>query len=305
MIYFHIYLSLHRIDFEKMPHKRKKSLFQKLKRKYRLIIYNDTTFEEVLNFRLSTMNVINVTVIFSILMVLLTTTIIAFTPLRQFIPGYPTESLHRKIVRNAVAVDSLRIELELRDKYLGNLRSIILGEEIKENQVISDSKTDYSKIEFSRSKEDSILRAQVEEEELYNLSSKAESNDLPSKFSDLQYFPPVKGIITDKFNPAANHNGVDIVAGKNEVIKATLDGTITLATWSPKTGNMICIQHSYNIVSVYKHVSSILKTEGQKVRAGDAIAIIGNTGEYSTGPHLHFELWKDGKPVNPEKFISF
>lgn len=288
-----------------MNRKRKKSLLRKLRNKYRLIIYSDNTFEEILNFRLSRLNVINFGVIFSIVMVTLTTIIIAFTPLRQFIPGYPTESLRRSIIRNAITIDSLQTELDLRGQYLGNLKSIILGEEPKTHQVLSDSTTDYSKIEFSRSKEDSILRAQVEEEEKYNLTSKSAKSDVINQFTDLQFIAPVKGIITDKFNPAKEHSAVDIVASKDEVVKAVLDGTITLATWTPKTGNIIYIQHKYNIVSIYKHVATILKTEGQKVKAGDAIAIIGNTGEYSTGPHLHFELWKDGKPVNPEKYISF
>ena len=142
-----------------MNRKRKKSLLRKLKSKYRLIIYSDNTFEEILNFRLSRMNVINFAVIFSIIMVTLTTVIIAFTPLRQFIPGYPSESLRRKIVRNSIAVDSLKVELELRDGYLSNLRSVILGEETKEHQVVTDSKQDFSKIEFTRLKENSILKA--------------------------------------------------------------------------------------------------------------------------------------------------
>ncbi|OFY76594.1 MAG: hypothetical protein A2265_11155 [Bacteroidetes bacterium RIFOXYA12_FULL_33_9] len=238
-------------------------------------------------------------------MILLTTFVIAFTPLRKLIPGYPNSSTQRAIIRNAILVDSLEYELNLRDGYLQNLKSIIEGELPKTHQVQSDTSIRYADIKFTVSKEDSILRAQVEEEEKLNLSLNNKSSNTNEQIYNLQFFPPVKGMITNTFNPNENHNGTDIVASPNEVVKSVLDGTVTLVTWSPNTGNIIHIQHRHNLVSIYKHVAEILKKEGQKVKAGDAIAVFGNTGEYSSGPHLHFELWHNGKPVNPEDYIAF
>ncbi len=121
----------------------------------------------------------------------------------------------------------------------------------------------------------------------------------------MHFFPPVKGIITRGFNPMEGHYGIDMVAAPNEVVKATLDGTVTMSTWTLETGYVIQIQHDYELISVYKHNATLFKSVGQKVVAGDAIAIVGNSGELTTGPHLHFELWHDRVPLNPVEYIVF
>ena len=122
---------------------------------------------------------------------------------------------------------------------------------------------------------------------------------------NLHFFLPIKGIVTNGFNVENGHLATDIVAQPNEPVLATLEGTVTLATWSLQEGYIIMIQHNYNIVSIYKHNESLLKKQGDHVTAGEPIAIIGNTGELTTGPHLHFELWYNGTPLNPEDYIAF
>ncbi|MFC2129595.1 M23 family metallopeptidase, partial [Bacteroidota bacterium] len=159
-------------------------------------------------------------------------------------------------------------------------------------------------IVFTRSENDSILREQVEAEEQFRLSV-IEQNSIGKNLHELHFFTPVQGIITNSFNPLENHYGVDLVAGPNEVVKATLDGTVTLAAWTLETGYVVQIQHGNNLMSVYKHNAELFKSEGQIVNAGDAIAVIGNSGELTTGPHLHFELWHNGVPLDPVKYIVF
>ena len=154
-----------------------------------------------------------------------------------------------------------------------------------------------------KAKEDSLLRDYVEREDSYSL--KATSASSSSSESRLYYFTPLKGTVTNTFNQAEAHFGVDIVAPKNEAIKAALDGTVIFADWTVETGYVIQLQHKNNITSIYKHNSVLLKEVGQRVKAGEAIAIIGNTGKLSSGPHLHFELWKEGKAIDPMQFINF
>lgn len=289
-----------------MAEKNKQSLLKKLKYKYRLILYNDNTYEEILNYRLSRLNVLNFTVLFSIIMITLTTVVIAFTPLRELIPGYPNSSTRRNIIRNSIVIDSLEYELTRRDVYLSNIKSIINGDIPKTHQTKSDTSVRYSDIDFSISKQDSILRAQVEEEEKFNIYEEDQIDKVSSEqIYNIEFFPPIKGMITNSFNPTKSHNGTDIVASNEETVKAALSGTVTLVTWSPNTGNIIHIQHKDNFISIYKHIAEILVKEGQEVKTGDAIAVFGNTGEYSSGPHLHFELWHNGKPVNAEDYIVF
>jgi len=167
--------------------------------------------------------------------------------------------------------------------------------------VIAELEFDPKKANYARSTEDSILRAEIEKEDLVNLSPNFNRDDK----TNYLLFPPVKGTITDKFNPQREHFGIDVAAAKDAAIKAIDEGTVTLAAYTAETGYIIQIQHDNDLISVYKHNSSLLKKQGEKVRAGEAIAIIGETGEYSSGPHLHFEMWRNGVALNPEIFFSF
>ena len=286
--------------------KKRKKLIHKLNNKYRLIIYNDKTFEELFWVRLSRLNLFTIIGISAIILITIVTIAIAYTPLREFIPGYPNGEMTSKIKLNSLKVDSLENEIMLRDKYFNNLKMIIDGKSL-ENSKLSMSKDTtlkYKNISFKISKEDSAFRNQVEEDEKYNLllfDGKQNKED----FNSLHFFTPLKGLLTNHFSLSENHYGVDIVSGPDEVISATLDGTVILSTWTLETGYIIEIQHSANLISVYKHISQRLKEEGSKVKAGEAIAIIGNSGELSTVPHLHFELWRNGVPLNPENYIVF
>lgn len=287
-----------------MATEKKKHIVNKLKHKYRLIIYNDNTFEEVWYMRLSRLNVFTFVGTGLFLLIVLVTVLIAFTPIREFIPGYPDGNMRRNIVNNVHKLDSLEHELEIRDRYFASINRIIRGEVPISYENENDSVVRYEDISFTKSEHDSILRQQIEEEELFNLSVLT-SPGQKTDFSTIHFFPPVKGIITSSFNPGENHFGTDIVAASNKVVVATLSGTVILANWTLETGYVIQIQHDNNLVSIYKHNSELLKKVGNHVTAGETIAIIGNSGELTSGPHLHFELWHNGTPINPEDFISF
>jgi len=284
----------------KMPQR----LFHKLTNKYRMVLLNEDTFEEVGNMRLTRLNLIALVGIVLILLVTITYILIAFTNIRELIPGYPDAAMRQEIRTNAMKIDSLEYEQTVRDQYFENLNRIISGE--APEMYINDTSgmVDAQNINFIRSTNDSILRQQVEAEEQFRLS--VLDNEQGSRtLNELQFFTPVKGIITGEFSPADGHFGVDLVAGPNEVVKAVLDGTVTMSTWTLETGYVIQIQHDYELISVYKHNATLFKSVGEKVAAGDAIAIVGNSGELTTGPHLHFELWHDRVPLNPADYIVF
>ena len=276
----------------------------KLKHKYRLVFFNDNTFEEVWHLRLSLLNVLSAVGTISLFLVLLVIVLMAFTPLRELIPGYPNEVMRRKIVQSALRLDSLEKKLQLRDQYFANLNALISGDEPIKYDSAQKADKNYKNIKFTKSVQDSLFRQKYEEEEQFNFSV-ARTSKLESSIAEMHFFPPVKGIITNTYNVKENHLGIDIVGAPNEVVKATLDGTIVLATWTLETGYIIQIQHQNNVISIYKHNANLLKKVGSQVRAGDAIAILGNSGELTTGPHLHFELWYNGKPVNPQDYLIF
>ena len=277
----------------------------KWKYRYRFTIFNDYTFEEVWQVRFSKLNVFILIGSLIVLLIALTTVLIAFTNLREFIPGYPDGNMRRNIVLNAYRLDSLENELRMRDQYFENISSIISGEEPDSYNPDQDTNISIGEISFTTSLEDSLLRHQIEVEELYNLSV-AEREETERSPLDQHFFTPMKGIVTSSFNAIENHFGTDVVGAPNAVVSATLDGTIILASWTLETGYVVQIQHANNLISVYKHNAELLKEVGSFVRAGESIAIIGDSGElFSTGPHLHFELWHNGTPLDPEKYVVF
>lgn len=284
--------------------KRRKLLLDRLKHKYRLVFFNDNTFEEVWHLRLSLFNVLSVIGTISIFMTTLVIVLIAFTPLREFIPGYPSKDMRREIVLNALKLDSLTNSIRVQNQYFENLKALISGKELFLTDSSDAANRTTKSISFVKSAADSVFRQQIEKQEQFNFTAVIDKGK-KSTISDMHFLNPIKGLITNEFNSGENHYGIDIVASPNEVVKATLDGTVILSSWTIETGNVIQLQHENNIVSVYKHCASLLKKAGDKVKTGDAIAIIGNSGELTTGPHLHFELWHDGKPMNPKDYIVF
>lgn len=282
--------------------KRKIKIFRNFRNKYRLSILNDETFEEVWQYRLSRMNVIIAVGGFAIFLIIMVSVLIAFTPLREFIPGYPDGETRKGYVKNALRADSLERVLKQWENYYANINTILNGGV----PLTIESKADTAKhsrtVEYARSKEDSLLRNQIEADQMYNLSFNSSGN---TKTNTFFFIPPVKGIVTNRYSPLQNHYGIDLVAAPNEVVLAVAKGTVILADWTIETGYTIAVQHENNFISVYKHNSKLLKRQGDVVGAGDAIAIIGNSGELTTGPHLHFELWQNGNTLDPSKFIHF
>lgn len=268
---------------------------------------NDNTFEEKASLKLSP---INVFVFFgTIILTLITGMIylIAFTPLREYIPGYAADINNQSMVMNMnLKADSLERELEARDKFILNLKNVLNG---NVGNDTASNKKDAAPLRYDTirslpvSKEESQLRKQFESEGNYDLSV-SDNNTKANSISSFFFFPPLKGTITNIFDPLSKHFGIDIVAPKNEAVKATLDGTVIFSSWTVETGYVIGIQHANNLISVYKHNAQLLKKTGNNVKAGEVIAIVGDSGEQTSGPHLHFELWYNGMPIDPSQHIA-
>jgi len=274
--------------------------------KYRFSVANDTTFEELWRIRLTKYNGFLLITFLVFFIIAATTSLIAFTNLREFIPGYPDVNMRRNILLNAIRLDSLEKELSFRDNYFNNLNLIISGKRPESSFNSSDTTGKYKRITFIPSPEDSALRSQVETADRFNLTLGPVAAESMSSPAGLHFFPPVKGIVSGKFDPGAKHFGTDIVTKPKSVVSAAFDGTIVLTGWTMETGFVIEIQHANNIITVYKHNAALLKETGDLVRTGEAIAVVGDSGElYTSGPHLHFEIWYKGSPLDPEKHIIF
>jgi murein DD-endopeptidase MepM/ murein hydrolase activator NlpD len=233
-----------------------------------------------------------------------TALVIAYSPLREYIPGYTSTDIRRQMVTLNQLSDSLNTELINRERYLQNIKNIIEGRNIDTSQVeIVPPNSTLEDINFEKTPEDSLLREQVEAEEKFNFFGYTNVDN--QSIEKLLFFLPVKGLITESFNVEDEHYGVDVVTKENELIKSTLNGVVVMSSWTSETGHVIAIQHENNLLSVYKHNSVLLMDQGERVEAGEAIAIIGNSGKWSSGPHLHFELWYNNNPVDPEQYILF
>ncbi len=285
----------------------KKERRNRLRSKYRFSIFNDTSHEEIFIFRANGLMTLVSLALALILIIGSVTVLISFTPLREFIPGYPSAQTRRAIVQNAIKADSLEQVIKMWDFHLTNIQRIVSGLEplkpsnLQENGVVNDSSL-ISNLSATPSKEDSLLREEVLRQEQFALSSE---NRKIEQIEGLHFFPPVKGVISDGFNIATNHPYLDIAAQENSVVSAVLDGTVIIATWTEETGYTIQLQHENDLISIYKHNSKLLKKTGDRVKAGSAISLVGNTGSLTTGHHLHFELWHKGIPINPVKYIKF
>ncbi len=286
--------------------KEKRRLLDRLKSHLRLVIMNDDTLEENLSLRLKPLNVFVTVGITILLLIFITTFIIAFTPLREYIPGYADVKIQRRVYNLTLKADSMEHALNSRELYIQNIRNIINGEPI---DSIPDKKglanVHYDTIQkLNKSREDSLLRNEIESQDKFSIGIGAKAATA-SGITSFLFFTPVRGTVTTRFDLPSKHYGIDIAGDANAAIKATLDGTIVFANFTSETGYVIGIQHANNLISVYKHCSFLLLKAGEYVKAGDAIAIIGNSGETSHGPHLHFELWFNGSPVDPQKFMAF
>lgn len=287
-----------------MSEEEKRSFWERWRYKYRLVVLNSDTFEERLSFKLSRLNVFVLSCFVLLFLIGGTSLLIALTPLREYIPGYTSSNMRREVVALNNLSDSLVAALNHKEHYLQNIRNIVEGRLPDEMPQESTPSEDHMiTVSFDRNVEDSLLREQVESDERFNLFSAASSRQ--EQVHNLLFFTPVKGVVTQEFNLKEAHLGIDIVAQENESIKAVLDGTVAFASWTSETGYVIALLHDNDLFSIYKHNSVLLRKEGEKVTAGEAIAIIGNSGELSSGPHLHLELWHNNKAVDPQQYIVF
>jgi murein DD-endopeptidase MepM/ murein hydrolase activator NlpD len=278
--------------------KKRKEIKRKLLHKYRLVILNESTFEEKISFKLSRLNVFITGTLFIVVLIGLTTLLIAFTPLREYIPGYSSTRLKKQATDLTYKTDSLVNVLNYTNRYLDNVRMVLKGD-VENNEINRDSlfeqfKLDPSTIDLSPIREDSILRAQVALEDKYNLFERFATGE------SLVLFSPVSGIISQGYDADKKHFAVDIVTEKDAAV-----GTVIFAEWTAETGYVIIIEHENGLLSVYKHNGSLTKSQGDIVQVGEVVASVGNTGEFTSGPHLHFELWTNGNPVNPVNYIDF
>lgn len=284
--------------------------YNKLRFKYRLVLFNDQTFEERFSFRLNRMNVILSLASLAIFFIILTFFIIAYTPIKEYLPGYPDVDQRKELYSLNLIADSLLEDIRMKEVYIQNIKNIFDGN-IQDTleQEYDATRQRYDTIRLHKSVEDSLLRAEFENQGMYTLYD-GETQQVYEKASEVSirnfnFFPPVSGIVTAQFNLKDRHYGTDLATKFNQAIKSTLEGTVIFADWTLETGYIIAIQHPFNIISIYKHNSVLLKKPGDHVNVGEPIAISGQSGEFSSGPHLHFELWYNCTPMNAENYILF
>jgi murein DD-endopeptidase MepM/ murein hydrolase activator NlpD len=285
--------------------KGKRPLLRKLRSTYRLLLIDDRTFAEKFSIKLNRLNVLLLAVAAFTLHGLFVTAVIVLTPLKQYIPGYSDQATKENAYYSTLKADSLEMQLAVRDSYIDNIRMVLSGALPADSATLFTPTTMKPEAkDLVPGRADSLLRARIERDEAYNL---VEGRTLGERreLSGVFFFPPLRGIVTTTFDRGEGHFGIDIVAAADAAVKSCLDGTVTLASWTTDGGHVIQVQHRNNLVSSYKHNSTLLRKVGDRVKAGEAIAIVGNSGELSTGPHLHFELWLNGVPVDPQAYMVF
>ncbi len=288
---------------QKQHKKHRKSFWRRLRFKYKLSFFNEHTLEEVWSFRLSLLSAIITLGLFAFVLIATTSLIIIKTPIRNYLPGYLAVEVREEIMQSALRADSLERMIAIQGLYLNNVMGIFTGtielDSIREIDSLALVDANY---EIPRGAAEEQFVKQFAEEEKYNLTV---LNPNPVPTDGLFFYKPVNGIVSAHYDANIRHYGVDLVADPKASVLATLDGTVVFTGYDPNFGNVIQLQHKNGFLSVYKHNEVLLKAIGDAVTAGEAIAMVGNTGELSTGPHLHFELWYRGAPVNPEEYIAF
>lgn len=280
-----------------------KSFWHRIRFKYKLSFFNEGTLEEVWSFRLSQLSAFVTLALFAFMLITFTALIIIKTPIRNYLPGYLDVEIRKEIVQNTLRADSLERMIAIQSLYLNNVAGILSGtmplDSIRQIDSLAQSQADF---EIPRSEKELEYVKEYEEAEKYNLAV-LNPNEVPT--DGVFFYKPVNGIVSSHYDSSLRHYGVDLVAAPKESVLSTLDGTVVFAGFEPNFGNIIQVQHKNGFLSVYKHNELLLKEIGDRVVAGEAIALVGNTGKLSTGPHLHFELWYKGAPVNPEEYIAF
>jgi murein DD-endopeptidase MepM/ murein hydrolase activator NlpD len=271
-----------------------------LGRRFRLILLTHGSFEQKKRLNFNRFGFISLLIGLILLIIAITVAVIVFTPVNEMIPGYPDKEARIASATNARRLDSLAKQIELRDQYLANLKQVLLGEKLFNPALeISENLNDSSKSIPVNNDDYGEQMMSLDD----NFKAPGFVSEQPK--TDVVFFPPVKGMVTNSFDPLRDHYGTDIVTPDDEVVRATLAGTVVSANWTMETGYTIQIQHRNNYISTYRHLKKLLVKTGRQVDAGESIGVYGNTGEISYGPHLHFELWHKGEPLNPENYIDF
>jgi murein DD-endopeptidase MepM/ murein hydrolase activator NlpD len=281
--------------------KQKGKLKRKLTDKYRLVVLNDDTFEERFSLKLSLLNIFVLGGLLSFFLILVTTFFITLTPVKEYIPGYSSTNLKIKATKLTFTTDSLKRRLDILEDFTKALQPILTGE-IEAEEIDSLQLLERVSIQDSllnASKEDSVFREKIESRDRFPIQNNAESN------VKIVFFAPLSGTISQNFDSQKEHLAVDIVAKKNTAVKAISDGTVIFSGWTTETGYVILLKHAHDYISVYKHNGNLLKKQGDFVKSGEVIASVGSSGEFTTGPHLHFELWSGGYAINPTNLIDF
>lgn len=283
--------------------KENKGFFKKLFNDYKVVVSSEDTFEEKFAFKASKINVFVLMLVYSVILILFTISVVFFTQLRELVPGYSSSDLLSRAIYLTQKTDSLERQIELNNKFYKSIEDVLSGKTDefieRDNIPIDSSLNDKNLFSISPNSEDSILRNYVDSQDKFNLTK----NELV--IENKMFFSPIKGDITQTFNFEENHFAIDIAADIGTPVKSILDGKILFSEWSVDTGHVIIVDHGDNIVSVYKHNSKSLKEQNDFVQAGEVIAYSGNQGSLSSGPHLHFELWKNGTPIDPEPLLNF
>jgi len=270
---------------------------------YRFVILNEQSYEETFSYKLNRLNVFLFFSVSILLLIISTFLVISYTPLKEYIPGYDSSELRRKAIMNNYKLDSIQEKLMRNQRYIIAVSEVLKGDlDIYELEQRVNSDTIYSNkslLEFETSEADSLLRIEVENDEKYNITQTGEDKSL------LTLFKPISGKVTQKYDPATRHYAVDIATKLNTPVRSTTEGVVVFSGWSDDVGYVIIIDHPYDLLSVYKHNSSISVSQGEVVEQGQVIAFSGNSGMNTTGPHLHFEIWSNGFSLNPEEFIDF
>ena len=282
---------------------KKKTFKERLLNKYRMVLINEDTFEEKFSFKITRLNVFILGGIITILLIIGTTLLIAFTPLREYVPGHSSLKLKKEAASLISKVDSLEGVLEVNNRYITTIKEVLIGDvsalSFDRDSVFETVQLDREVVLIGNSLNDSLFRLEVEREDKYSFFEEAK------KDVGVVFFAPVSGVISSSYNLKEKHFAVDIVVKGGTPVKAIADGTVVFSEWTVETGHVIIIEHPNGYISIYKHNGTLHKFQGDLVKSGEVIASSGSTGELTTGPHLHFELWNDGYPVNPINFIDF
>ncbi|MDR2791160.1 MAG: M23 family metallopeptidase [Tannerellaceae bacterium] len=281
--------------------KQKNSFWKRLKFKYKLSFFNEGALEEVWSFRLSLLSAIGTIAVFAAFLIAVTALLITQTPIRNFLPGYLDVEIRQEIVENVMRTDSLEHQLDVQSRYLENIVGILSGATTVDSVRQIDTLSHTADYNIPRGEKESDFVRRFEEEEKYSVSGKSVATGADGQF----FYRPVRGSISQAFAPEEGHFGIDLVSSPRESVLATQAGTVVYSGYDPKYGNVIQLQHKNGFLSVYKHNDVLLKETGDQVWAGEAIALIGNTGNLTTGAHLHFELWFRAQPLNPIEYIPF